>query len=157
MSKNGDMIARLYGLPECETPEGVRIVRAIAADRHEVLKFVTAHFDAGWAGEAEQALLQPVSKCFIAVENGRILGFACYDAAALGFFGPIGVEAGCRGRGIGRALLLRTLHAMREYGYAYAVIGWVGSAAPFYRDVIGAEFIHGGEPKNSVYSNLINL
>ena len=31
---------------------------------------------------------------------------------------------------MGQALLLKTLNAMREYGYAYAVIGWVGEIHP---------------------------
>lgn len=31
-----------------------------------------------------------------------------------------------QGSGMGRALLLTTLHAMRDDGYAYAIIGWPG-------------------------------
>lgn len=96
-----------------------------------------------------------VSKCFIATENGKILGFACFDSSAKGFFGPIGVEPGHRGKNIGQALLLRTLNAMREYGYAYAIIGWVSDAEMFYRKTVGAEYIKGGNPENSVYSNLV--
>ena len=62
-----------------------------------------------------------------------------------------------RGSGIGEALLLRCLHSMREAGYAYAVIGWVDEAAAFYRKTVNAEYIPGGTPENSVYSNLISL
>ena len=101
--------------------------------------------------------MQEVSKCFLAVEDGKVVGFSCFDASAKGFFGPIGVDPAQRGRNIGAALLLRTLNAMREYGYAYAVIGWVGEAEHFYRKTVGAEFIPGGSPENSVYSNLISL
>lgn len=74
-----------------------------------------------------------------------------------GFFGPIGIDASCRGRNVGKALLIRTLNAMKEYGYAYAVIGWVSSAEHFYRKTVGAEFIPGGNPENSIYSNKITL
>lgn len=54
--------------------------------------------------------------CFVATENGKITGFACYDSSAMGFFGPIGVEPTRRGEKIGQALLVRTLSAMKEYG-----------------------------------------
>ena len=43
---------------------------------------------------------------------------------------------------------------MREYGYAYAIIGWVSEAEQFYRKTVGAEFIKGGNPENSVYAYL---
>ena len=46
---------------------------------------------------------------------------------------------------------------MREYGYAYAIIGWVDDAEMFYRKVVGAEFIKGGEPENSIYCNMIEM
>ena len=52
-----------------------------------------------------------------------MLGFACYDTTHKNFFGPTGVDAAKRGQGIGTALLLATLHAMREAGYMYAIIG----------------------------------
>ncbi len=97
--------------------------------------------------------MSDVSKCFIATENGEILGFACYDSSAKGFFGPIGVKPDRRGENIGQTLLIRTLNSMREYGYA--VIGWVSEAEMFYRKTVGAEYIKGGNPENSVYSNLV--
>ena len=46
---------------------------------------------------------------------------------------------------------------MREYGYAYAVIGWVSDAELFYRKTVGAEWIRGGNPENSVYSGMISM
>jgi len=80
---------------------------------------------------------------------------ACYDASARGFFGPIGVAAERRGENIGQVLLVRTLNAMKEYGYGYAIIGWVSEAENLYRKTVGAEYIKGGNPENSVYSNLV--
>jgi predicted N-acetyltransferase YhbS len=99
--------------------------------------------------------MQEVSKCFIATDNGKIVGFACFDASAKGIFGPLGVDSNRRKENIGKALLIRTLEAMREYGYAYAIIGWVSEAEMFYRKTVGAEFIKDGNPENSVYSNLV--
>ena len=51
--------------------------------------------------------------CFIAIRESRIIGFCCYDATALGFCGPIGVEAASRGNGTGKALLLTSLLDMK--------------------------------------------
>lgn len=156
MSNGCDMIAGIMHLPEYTVAEGVKLKRVFPADKGRVLAFIREHFSEGWAYEAENAIMQPPGKCFIAVENGKVIGFACYDASAKGFFGPIGVDESQRGRGLGKALLIRTMEAMREHGYAYAVIGWVGPA-DFYRRNVGAEFIPGGEPKNSIYSNMIDL
>lgn len=156
MLKGGDMIAGLTHLPEYKVCEGVKLKRAFVGDKDKVLAFIKENFDnTGWMHEAEHALMADVSKCFIATENGEILGFACFDSSAKGFFGPIGVSEKARGKDIGKVLLLRTLEAMSEYGYAYAVIGWVNDAEMFYRKTVGAEFIPNGNTENSVYSNLV--
>ncbi len=155
MLDGGDMIVSLTHLPEIDPAEGIRIKRAFVGDKEAILDFVKAHFRPNWVYEVEHSLLQEVSKCFIATKDGKVLGFACYDASAKGFFGPIGVEPEMRGQNIGGALLTRTLRAMSEYGYGYAIIGWVSDAEMFYRKTVGAEFIKGGNPENSVYSNLV--
>jgi len=157
MGRHGDMIANLTRLPDCIAVEGVEIKQAYTTDKNRVMDFIREHFQEGWALEAEYAMMQSPRKCFIAVENKQVIGFACYDTTAKGFFGPIGVAQSERGRKLGEALLLRTLHAMREFGYGYAIIGWVGPAENFYRKVVNAEWIDGGEPENSVYWNMIDM
>ena len=64
---------------------------------------------------------------WIATRGEALLGFACHDATAKGFFGPTAVAEAERGKGIGEALLFATLRGMREAGYAYAIIGGVGT------------------------------
>lgn len=155
MGRECDMIANLTRLPDCIEVEGVKLKRVYPADKIRVMNFIRENFQENWALEAEYAIMQPPGKCFIAVEDGRVIGFACYDTSAKGFFGPLGVAKPARGRHIGQALTLRTLHAMAEYGYGYAIIGWVGGAAEFYRKLVGAQYIDGGEPENSVYANMI--
>lgn len=153
---NADMIANLNNLPELpELEGGIRLKRAFIGDKAAILGFVRLNFSLRWAYEVEKALLN--EKCFIATRNGKLLGFACYDATAKGFFGPTGVLASERGKNIGAALLIRTLNAMKDYGYGYAIIGWVSDAEKFYRKTVNAEYIKGGEPENSVYSNLISM
>lgn len=150
-----DMITNLTRLPREQEYEAFRIKRVFVGEKPRVLAFIRENFSEGWVNEAECALLQ--HKCFVAVKDGSILGFACYDATAKGYFGPIGVLEETRGKGVGTALLLRTLTCMREEGYGYAIIGWVDDAEQFYRKTVNAEWIPGGEPENTVYSNLIDL
>ena len=154
--KGGDMIVGLTNLPHLEvTNKKIKLKRAFPGDKEVILNFVHENFQANWTYEVEQSLMQSPGKCFIATEEGKLLGFACYDASAKGFFGPIGVLSSERDKKIGTLLLLRTLEAMREYGYGYAIIGWVSEAEKFYRKTVSAEYIKNGEPENSVYSNLI--
>lgn len=149
-----DMIVNLNNLPPVPALENIRIVRVLSPDRQAVLDFIGKHFSQGWVNESTVALCRQPNSCFIAVRDGQILGFACYDATALGFFGPIGVDPEARGLRIGQALLLTCLHAMAWEGYGYAVIGWCDGAADFYRTV-GAMEIPNSAPAQSVYSRLI--
>ena len=82
---------------------------------------------------------------WIAVADGKMLGFACHDATAKGFFGPTGVSEAARGKGIGEALLFATLSGMREAGYAYAVIGDPGPME-FYKKRLDALSIPRSSP-----------
>ena len=89
MLSGGDMIVGLYNLPQLEFSKTIRIKRAFVGDKEEILAFVQKHFQKNWVYEVEHALMESVSKCFIATEGGIILGFACFDSSAKGFFGPI--------------------------------------------------------------------
>ncbi len=60
-------------------------------------------------------------------------------------FGPTGVAESARGHGVGAALLLLALQAMREQGYAYAVIGAAGPIE-FYQRTVGGIVIPGSWP-----------
>ena len=155
MLSGGDMIVGLYNLPQVEISKTIRIKRAFVGDKEEILEFVKKNFQKNWVYEVEHALMESVSKCYIATEDGEILGFACFDSSAKGFFGPIGVDPARRGEEIGKMLLVKTLESMREYGYGYAIIGWVNEAEQFYKKTVGAEYIKDGNPENSVYSNLV--
>ena len=95
--------------------------------------------------EAAIALSGHPVRCWIAIKDQKLLGFACHDATAKGFFGPTGVDAAARRQGIGEALLMVTLCGMREAGYGYAVIGWAGPAN-FYKRRLDALEIPGSEP-----------
>lgn len=146
-----DMLVKLYTLPPL-TPflerldeKGITIRRAMAYEREPATAWVRAEFGSGWAGECAAAFSRQPVMCHLAVSNGEILGFACAEATGKGFFGPMGVAEAARGKGVGCALLVAGLHAMRESGYAYAAIGGVGPAE-FYQDVVGATLIPDSDP-----------
>ena len=144
------MLVKLYALPSLEqalaavAAQGVVVKRAIAPERNAVVEWVRIHF-ASSASEVETAFAQVPATCFVALHEGNVVGFACYDVTARNFFGPEGVDASMRGKGVGRALLLSALHAQRSAGYAYAIIGGVGPAA-FYEKCVGATSIEASTP-----------
>jgi len=153
-----DLLVKLYQntLAAPEIP-GVAVKKACPPDKGHILQFVRDNFGDGWASECDYALHNDPISCYIAVENKKLIGFACYDATAKGFFGPTGVLESEWGRGVGTALLVNSLLSMKEAGYGYAVIGWADKAAPFYQKQVGATVIEGSAPENSVYRNLISV
>jgi len=155
-----DMLVRLYDMPEKSKKrpleEGILIKRAMNADKNKILGFVKENFSEGWVNECERALYNNPVSCYIAVKDKAIIGFACYDATALGMFGPTGVLESARGKGVGDALLHTCMDSMREKGYAYAIIGWSTDATEFYKKSVGAEVIEGATPDRSIFQNLIS-
>lgn len=150
-----DMLVRLYALPaepQSKLGLGVSIRRAMAPERRLVVSWIERTFGAGWAGEAEAAFSSTPTRMHVAVHDGKIVGFSCHDVTALGFFGPTGVDESMRGQGIGEALLLASLTAMREAGYGYAIIGGVGPAK-FYERVAGAVEIPDSTP--GIYAGML--
>jgi GNAT superfamily N-acetyltransferase len=152
-----DMLVRLYDLPEMQSGldatsrQGVAVRRALVPEKAIVTAWVQATFPAS-APEVDIAFGRSPVACFLALRDQRIVGFACHDVTARNFFGPEAVIAAERGRGIGRALLLCALHAQREQGYAYAIIGGVGPAA-FYEKCVGAVPIAGSDP--GIYAGML--
>jgi GNAT superfamily N-acetyltransferase len=155
-----DLLVRLYDLPplaphiEALSAAGVTVRRALPAERHLVVDWVRGHVvgagSAGWADECDVAFARQPLACFLAVEGAppapqALIGFACYEATCRNFFGPAAVKPDRRRRGVGRALLLAALHAMRAEGYAYAIIGWADNI-DFYRRAVGATVIEGSAP-----------
>ncbi|HVT06122.1 MAG TPA: GNAT family N-acetyltransferase [Polyangia bacterium] len=146
-----DLLVRLYDLPalapavDALAGGGIAVRRPAASERSPVIDWMRAHGSPGWADECAVAFARQPIACFVAVEGTALVGVACYDAACRNFFGPELVAPDRRGRGIGRALLLSALHAMRDDGYGYAIIGWAGSV-DFYRRAVGAVVIDGSTP-----------
>jgi GNAT superfamily N-acetyltransferase len=107
---------------------GITVRKPIGPEKHLVVGWIREKFGDAWASEADMALSNRPISCWIAIHEGKPIGFACYDATALGFFGPMGVDEQHRGRNTGKSLLLACLLDMKLKGYGYAVIGAVGPA-----------------------------
>jgi GNAT superfamily N-acetyltransferase len=146
-----DLLVRLYDLPpsgpvvEGLAGQGIAVRRAMAGERSIVVEWVRTQGSVGWAGECEASFARVPLACFIAVAAEQLIGFAAYEATCRNFFGPELVHPDWRGRGVGRALVLSALHAMRAEGYAYAIVGWA-SSVDFYRRAVGAMPIEGSSP-----------
>ena len=152
-----DLLVRLYDLPVFEAEQKVRdtgivLRRGLPFERHVILDWIRKHFSEPWVSEAALALSQQPPTIYVAVRENALLGFACYDTSAKGFFGPTGVDEAERGKGIGEALLIVTLKGMREAGYAYGVIGDPGPVA-FYQKRLDAMEIPKSKP--GIYAGML--
>ena len=153
-----DMIVNLYELPDSrelyEKVESQKIIlrRARAYERQSVVNWVGEHFSPKWVSEVKVALSRQPVTCFIATRDKKILGFACIETTAKGFYGPTGVSETARGTGIGKALLFKSMEALRESGYVYGVIGGVGPRE-FYEKVCNAHEIPNSDP--GLYTDIL--
>ncbi len=154
------MLVKLYELPDSSAlykkleDKGIKIIRPMTPNKTKVVEWVREHFHDGWADEISAAFTKFPVSCFIAYDENekKILGFAGYDCTYKDFFGPTGVDETQRGKGIGGALFLRCMEAMRDEGYGYAIIGSAGPV-DFYNKMSGATVIEGSVP--GIYKELI--
>jgi GNAT superfamily N-acetyltransferase len=152
-----DLLVSLYNDRLSDLEKKTRSVDAIirpvlAPEMQLVVDWVGENFSQNWASEASVAVTRQPSACLVAVVEGRLVGFACYDTTARGFFGPTGVHTDSRGKGIGAALLSASLRAMKCAGYAYAIIGDAGPI-DFYADAVGAITIPA--PDKGIYEGML--
>lgn len=144
-----DLLVRLYDLPDGAAQDAgaaiFEVRRAFAAEKGLVCRWISQHFSEPWASESDAAFARSPIACFVALADNQVAGFACYDATARGFFGPIGVAEAQRRQGVGRALLFATLRDMAGQGYGYAIIGAAGSQE-FYRRDLDVMEIAGSAP-----------
>ena len=153
-----DMLVKLYALQDDHElqqkmrDQGIIIRRPLAPEKQKVIDWVKENFSMGWQSECDMCFANSPVSVFVAVKEGKIVGFACYSSVAREFFGPTGVAKDERGQKIGTALLFAALHAMRNEGYGYAIIGGAGPQ-DFYMKTVGAVPIEGSEP--GVYYSLM--
>ena len=157
-----DMLVRLYELPDTQEvyarveTQGIVLRRARAYERHLVAAWAGEQFSPKWESEVKVAMSRQPITCYIATrvvdEKPEILGFACYETTARGFYGPTGVCDDARGTGIGKALLFKCLEGLKDLGYVYGMIGGVGPRE-FYEKSCGAVEIPGSDP--GIYRDIL--
>jgi GNAT superfamily N-acetyltransferase len=153
-----DMLVNLPKLPALEPvmlemdKASIVIRRAQSFEITPVHQFIETNFTLAWADEISVGFANKPVSVFIAMSEGRVLGFAGYECTRRGFFGPTGVVEDMQGRGIGKALLLACLWGLHEMGYVYAIIGGAGPIE-FYENAVGAIVIPDSEP--GIYTELL--
>lgn len=157
-----DMLVKLYNISDSRDiekellKEGIRIKKALAPDRSKVIEFAKTCAADDYSDEVQAAFCNNPITCYIATKDKKLIGFACYEATAKNFFGPMAVLESERKKGIGKVLLLKSLASMEEIGYAYAIIGWPSeSAIPFYEKCVEATMIE--ESSSGVYKRMIAI
>ena len=138
-----------------------RIVAATERDIPLIMKFIRglAEYEklsdqmVATGDDLREALFgaRPVAEVLLAYWGDEPAGFALYLRNFSTFLGQTGiyledlfVEPALRGKGIGKALLIRLAQITRERGYGrleWAVLDWNRPAIDFYRS-LGAEAMH---------------
>ena len=156
-----DMLVQLLKLPPVSELEaltvklrakGVIIRRAHPFESTAIHSFIEVNFSTGWADEIVPCYMRQPISLYIAIREGKVIGFGAYEATRRNFFGPTGVLESERGAGIGKALLLACMHGLLEIGYAYGIIGGVGPV-PFYEKSVGATVIPNSVP--GIYADML--
>jgi len=145
-----DLLVNPLKLPAFEPDARVR--RAQPFELTPVLRFVETNFSRAWADEISVGFARQPISVFVATIDRELVGFAAYECTRRGFFGPTGVIPPARAHGIGKALLLASLAALREMGYVYAIIGAAGPVH-FYQKTVGAIIIPDSSP--GLYTDLL--
>jgi hypothetical protein len=146
-----DMLVKLYEIGDdwqfiaSQKSHGITIRKPIGPEKHPLIQWVADRFGSAWASETEVAFVNRPRSCFVAVKRDSFVGVASYDATALGFFGPVGVDSLQRQNGTGTALLMACLLDMKLKGYGYAIVGAVKDTE-FYKNVVGAQEILDSTP-----------
>jgi mycothiol synthase len=119
--------------------QGIFIQRAKNEDLPLVLELLNQYFD-HWIPEVKIAFENNPISLHIAQNLGKVIAFSAYDTNNLntGWFGPMGTDPECRGKGIGRVLLKRCLNDIKNQGHNKAIIPWEGPIS-FYLHHVNAK------------------
>ena len=104
-----DMLVKLYNIPCSHDIEenlfksGIRIKKALAPDRSKIIAFARTCAKDDYSDEVRAAFSNNPVTCYIATRERELIGFACYEATARNFFGPMAVLESERKKGVGKA------------------------------------------------------
>lgn len=138
-----DLIVNLKKYLKPLNQKGDFIVQKVTLeDFYNLQLFVQSEFGKTWVESIRNGLQSSDIPIYIALEEGRIVGFACYDVVQnqKGVFGPMGTSRLARSKGIGSELLHHCLNKMKSVGYEYVVIDQAGPIE-FYEKNCNAKLI----------------
>ena len=153
-----DMLVNLLKLPPLDPlieemrAKGVVIRRAQPFEMSALRGFVEQNFALTWADEITVGLANKPVSVYVAIREGKLVGFGAFECTRRGFFGPTGVAESERGSGIGKVLLIACLWGLREMGYVYGIIGGAGPTE-FYARAVGATEIPDSVP--GIYADML--
>ncbi len=107
--------------------EGVTVSPFTAELTLPLLEFARQEFPGDWVRVVREGIGRIVTggdspwRLIAAINKGTVVGFSHYENER---FGPIGVAASQRGRGLGQVLMYRTLMAQRDAGFRAAWFLW---------------------------------
>jgi len=110
---------------------GVSTAPFTPANVRPILDFLTTEFSEDWVHTARETMkdilagYRPADAIWAAMRGEKCIGFAQFAGER---FGPIGVAASERGRGVGTALMVRVLQTMRQSGCSRAFFLWTSDA-----------------------------
>ncbi len=118
--------------------KNIIIKRAESHDTDELFDFIKTEWKL-WKHEIQIAMSSNPPAVFIARIEGKIKAFSAYNGNNLGtaWFGPMGTHPDLRGKGTGGILLKLCLQDMKDQGFKYSTIPWVGPIS-FYSHYAGA-------------------
>jgi len=121
-----------------ERQDGVLIRRVTIHEREAFSAWMREIWSEGWQEEALLSMEHEPPTTFVALRDGKYVGFATYDVELFHrSLGPMGVLPEMRGRRLGAVLARRCLRAMKERGDSTCEIAWVGPVG-FYARVAHA-------------------
>ena len=123
-----DMLVKLFNISMSVNEEekllenGIRIKRALATNRSKIVEYSKTCGGQDYSDEVRAAFANNPITCYIATKDKELIGFACFEATAKNFFGPMAVSEEYRKHGIGKVLLLRSL-VMEKCGLKFIRYG----------------------------------
>lgn len=117
--------------------EGIQLMTLQPKYTYSLLNFLRTEFPGDWAPVIVDKIKQGGrnDEVVIAVRNDMVLGYAQYDGE---HFGPFGVSAELRSKGVGAILFYQVIALMKEKGYHNVWLAWTGGDAKrFYEEKAG--------------------
>ncbi len=116
-------------------PSGYHLLDATEQDHIARQEFIESEFSLSWAKETLSG--SNGAFCSLIKRNNEILGFAAMHATNPNWFGPMGIKASERGKGLGQALLHHVLARLRREKTGQIILPWINDKTGFYEKALG--------------------